>query len=48
MEHERKLLLDELKNNKNFLPPFSGDPVSGKSKDFFYSLYNINVNQENS
>ena len=43
MENYRKKLLEELKENKDFLPPFSGDPLSWcESKLFFYKLYNIN------
>jgi mannosyltransferase OCH1-like enzyme len=38
----RQNLLDEIKNNKDFLPPFSGDPLWCQSKDFFYNYYNIN------
>jgi mannosyltransferase OCH1-like enzyme len=43
MENYRKNLLEELKENKDFLPPFSGDPLGWyESKLFFYNLYNIN------
>jgi len=44
MENYRKNLLAEFKQNKNFLPPFSGDPLGWcESKLFFYNLYNISI-----
>ena len=43
-EDYRHNLLDELEKNKDFLPPYSGDPLGWcDSKLFFYKLYNISL-----